>query len=41
MDRMAEQTGQLVDLIGFEGGQLTHMVDQTGQWVGLAVSKAD
>ena len=41
MDRMAEQTGHLVDLIGFEADRLVQMVDHTRQWVGLAKRKVD
>lgn len=39
IDQMAEQTGQLVGLIGFEANQLSQMVDQTGQWVGIGERK--
>jgi len=38
---VAEQTGQLVDLIGFEADRLVQMFDHTGQWVGLVERKVD
>ena len=41
MGRLAEKTGQLVGIVGFEADQFVQMVDQTGQWVGLTERKAD